>query len=35
MNVESGNSPFDFDEFMGSMIGKAKEISKPKKPKKK
>ena len=32
--LESGNSPFDFDEFMGSMIGKAKEISKPKKPKK-
>ena len=33
--LESGNSPFDFDEFMGSMIGKTKEISKPKKPKKK
>ena len=33
--LESGNSLFDFDEFMGSMIGKAKEISKPKKPKRK
>ena len=33
--LESGNSPFDFDEFMGSMLGKAKEIYKPKKPKKK
>ena len=32
--LQGGNSPFDFDEFMGSMIGKAKEISKPKKPKK-
>ena len=29
--LESGKSLFDFDEFMGSMIGKAKEISKPKK----
>ena len=33
--LESGNSLFDFDEFMGSMIAKAKEISKPKKPKRK
>ena len=31
----SGNSPYDFDKFMGSMIRKATEISKPKKPKKK
>ena len=33
--LESCNSLFDFDEFMGSMIRKAKEISKTKKPKKK
>ena len=33
--LESGNSLFDFDEFMGAMIGKAKEIPKPKKLKKK
>ena len=33
--LESDNSLFDFDEFMGSVIGKTKEISKLKKPKRK